>query len=442
MRSRNPAALVPLAFLAAIIVGTALMMLPVSRAGDGHASFVTALFTATSAVCVTGLTVVDTATYWSGFGHVMITLLSELGGYGIVTAATLLTLAVSHRLGLRTRLLAQAEGRSLGLANVKQVLLRVGQVMLVGQAIIAVFLAARFYFAYDLGFGRSVWYGVFHAVSSFNNAGFSLYSDSLVGFVGDWWICLPITVGVIVGSVGFPVLFEVVRERRSPPTWSTHTRLTVAGTAILLAIGFLTLLTFEWSNPDTFGPLSISDKVLAAFTNGSMPRSGGFSSVDFGAMNLETSIVVIVLMFIGGGSASTAGGIKLTTFLLLAYVIWAEVKGEEDVVIGRRRIAETVQRQAVTVALLGVAVVTTATLALSTAADQIPLEQLLFEATSAFATVGLSTGITPGLPAGGHLILVVLMFVGRVGTIATATAIALRSRPRLYRYPEERPIVG
>ena len=439
---RHPAPLVPLAFLAAVAVGTALMMLPGARAGEGRAPFVTALFTATSAVCVTGLTVVDTATYWSGFGHVLITVLTELGGFGIVTAATLLTLTVSHRLGIRTRLLAQAEGRSLGLANVRQVLLRVGQTMLACQAVIAVFLAARFFFGYDYGLGKSLWYGVFHAVSAFNNAGFSLFSDSLIGFVGDWWICVPLTVGVIAGSVGFPVLFEVARERRSPSTWSTHTRLTVIGTAALLVIGFVVMLTFEWSNPHTFGPLGVGDKVLAAFTQGSMPRSGGFASVDIGGMNHETLVVVIALMFIGGGSASTAGGIKLTTFLLLGYVIWAEVRGEQDVAIGRRRIAETVQRQALSVALLGVAIVATGTLALVATAPPLPLERILFEVTSAFGTVGLSTGITPNLAAPAHLILIVLMFVGRVGTIATATALALRSRPRLYRYPEERPIVG
>ena len=439
---QHPAQLVPLAFIGAIAVGTVLMMLPAARAGEDGAPFVTALFTAASAICVTGLTVVDTPTYWSGFGHVLITVLTELGGFGIITAATLLTLTVSDRLGLRTRLLAQAEGRSLGLANVRQVLVRVGETMLACQAVIAVVLAARFYLAYDMSFGQSVWYGIFHAVSAFNNAGFSLFSDSLIGYVGDWWICVPITVGVIVGSVGFPVLFEVARERGHPTTWSTHTRLTVVGTIALLIIGFGVMLSFEWTNPNTFGPLSVADKVLASFTNGSMPRSGGFSSVDFASLNPETNLVVITLMFIGGGSASTAGGIKLTTFLLLAYVIWAEVRGSEDVVIGRRRIAETVQRQALTVALLGVAVVATGTLALVATSHQVPLQALLFEVTSAFATVGLSTGITPDLPAAGHLILVVLMFVGRVGTIATATALALRSRPRFYRYPEERPIVG
>jgi trk system potassium uptake protein TrkH len=438
---RNPASLVPLAFIAAITLGTGLLMLPAARAGESGAPFLTALFTATSAVCVTGLTVVNTPTYWSGFGHVLITLLTELGGFGIITAATLLTLVVSNRLGIRTRLLAQTEGRSLGLANVREVLLRVAQTMLICQGVIAVALAVRFFFGYDYGVGESLWYGVFHAVSSFNNAGFSLFSDSLMGFVGDWWICVPITLGVIVGSVGFPVLFELVREAFMPSTWSTHTRLTVYGSALLLVIGFVVVLTFEWSNPATLGPLGWTEKVLASFTQGSMPRSGGFSSVDIGGYNAETNLVVIILMFIGGGSASTAGGIKLTTFLLLAYVIWAEVKGEDDVVIARRRIAETVQRQALTVALLGVALVTAGTLALI-AASSVPFQPALFEVTSAFATVGLSTGITPDLTVAGQLILVVLMFVGRVGTIATATAIALRSRPRLYRYPEERPIVG
>src|SRR5262249_46832430 len=154
-------------------------------------------------------------------------------------------------LGIRTRLLAQAEGRSLGLANVRQVLVRVGETMLVCQAVIAVVLAARFFLAYDMGFGQSVWYRIFHAVSAFNTVGFGLFSDGLVGYVGDWWISVPITVGVIVGSVGFPVLFEVARERRHPATWSTHTRLTVVGTIALLVIGFGVMLSFEWTNPGT-----------------------------------------------------------------------------------------------------------------------------------------------------------------------------------------------
>ncbi|WP_170148679.1 TrkH family potassium uptake protein [Pseudosporangium ferrugineum] len=432
----------PLAFLGAIAVGTALMMLPAARAEPGHAPFVTALFTATSAVCVTGLSVVDTPSYWSGFGLVLLTVLSQIGGFGIMTLATLLSLLVSRRLGLRSRLLAQAESAGLFGGNVGGVLIRVALVMFASEAVISVVLTLRFWLAYDYPFGRAVWEAVFHAVQAFNNAGFALYPDSLVRFVGDWWICVPLALGVLGGSIGFPVLFELAREWRTPGLWSTHTRLTVWGTVLLSLSGFLVFLTFEWSNPGTLGPLGTSAKILAAFTQDVMTRSGGFNSIDLGAMNTETIAVTNGMMFIGGGSASTAGGIKVTTFLLLAFVIWAEIRGEPDVVIRKRRIAEETQRQAITVALLGVALVAAGTLALILFTENVPFDRALFEVTSAFATVGLSTGITPGLPQPAQVVLVVLMYVGRVGTIAVGTAIALNTRRRLYRYPEERPIVG
>jgi len=439
---RYPARVVPLAFLGAIAVGTALMMLPAARAEDGHAPFVTALFTATSAVCVTGLAVVDTPTYWSTFGHVLITVLSQIGGFGIMTLATLLSLLVSRRLGLRSRLLAQAESAGLLGGNVRGVLVRVAVVMFASEAVISVVLTLRFWLAYDYSFGRSVWEAVFHAVQAFNNAGFALYPDSLVRFVGDWWICVPLALGVLFGSIGFPVLFELAREWRTPGTWSTHTRLTVWGTLLLSVSGFLIFLAFEWSNPGTLGPLSTPAKVLAAFTQDVMTRSGGFNSINMGEMNTETIAVTNAMMFIGGGSASTAGGIKVTTFLLLAFVIWAEIRGEPDVVIAKRRIAEETQRQAMTVALLGVALVAGGTLAVVWLTDGVPFDRVLFEVTSAFATVGLSTGITGSLPESAQVVLVMLMYIGRVGTIAVGTAIALNTRRRLYRYPEERPIVG
>jgi trk system potassium uptake protein TrkH len=439
---RYPARVVPIAFLGAIAVGTALMMLPAARAEPGHAPFVTALFTATSAVCVTGLSVVDTPTYWSGFGLVLLTVLSQVGGFGIMTLATLLSLLVSRRLGLRSRLLAQAESSGLLGGDVGGVLIRVAIVMFASEAAIAVVLTLRFWLGYDYAFGRAVWEAVFHAVQAFNNAGFALYPDSLVRFVGDWWICVPLALGVLAGSIGFPVLFELAREWRKPGCWSTHTRLTVWGTVLLSGSGFLIFLAFEWSNPGTLGPLGAPAKVLAAFTQDVMTRSGGFNSIDLGSMNTETIAVTNAMMFIGGGSASTAGGIKVTTFLLLAYVIWAEIRGEPDVVIRKRRIAEETQRQAITVALLGVALVAAGTLALIASTDHVPFDRALFEVTSAFATVGLSTGITPTLPPAAQGVLVILMYVGRVGTIAVGTAIALNTRRRQYRYPEERPLVG
>lgn len=440
---RHPARIVPLAFLGAVAVGTVLMMLPASRAGSGPgAPFVTALFTATSSVCVTGLAVVDTTTYWSGFGQVMLTVLCQIGGFGIMAMATLLALLVSQRLGLRSRLMAQAEDASLRLGDVRRVLGRIALTMLIFEGSIAVIVGGRFWLGYDYPFGKAIWYGVFHAVQAFNNAGFALFSDSLMGFVNDPWICIPLTIGVIAGSIGFPVLFELAREYRTPDRWSTHTRLTVFGSIVLLVFGLVTFLVVEWDNPETLGPLGVGTKVMTAFFQDAMTRSGGFNTVNVGDLRPETLTISTGLMFIGGGSASTAGGIKLTTFFLLAFVILAELRGEPDVTIGRRRIAESTQRQAMTVALLGVALVAGGTLGLIEATDGVDLQAAVFEVTSAFATVGLSTGITPTLPDTAQMILVLLMFVGRVGTIAVGSAIALNTRRRLYRYAEERPIVG
>ncbi|MDG4821323.1 potassium transporter TrkG [Asanoa sp. WMMD1127] len=439
---QHPARIVPLAFLGAVVIGTLLMMLPAARVEPGATPFVTALFTATSAVCVTGLAVVDTATYWTGFGQVLLTVLSQIGGFGIMALATLLALLVSQRLGLRSRLMAQAEDSSLKMGDVRGLLFRIALTMAVFEGAITVIVGGRFWLAYDYPLGKAAWYGLFHAVQAFNNAGFALFSDSLMGFVDDPWICLPLTIGVIAGSIGFPVLFELFREFGTPSKWSTHTRLTVFGGVVLLVVGFFTILALEWDNPGTLGPLGVGEKMLTAFFQDAMTRSGGFNTVDVGAFHSETLAVSTGLMFIGGGSASTAGGIKLTTFFLLAFVILAELRGEPDVVIGNRRIAESTQRQAVTVALLGVGLVAAGTFALLEATENVAFDAALFEVTSAFATVGLSTGITPQLPTNGQLVLVVLMFIGRVGTIAVGSAIALNTQRRLYRYPEERPIVG
>ncbi|GAA4687474.1 TrkH family potassium uptake protein [Phytohabitans rumicis] len=440
---RHPARIVPFAFLCAIAAGTVLLMLPVSRAEPGHAPFVTALFTSASAICTTGMATVDTATYWSGFGHVMLLVLTQIGGYGIMTMATLLGLLVSRRLGLRSRLMAQAEtSMGLRLGEIRGVMVGTAVVMFASEAVMAVIVAGRLWLTYDEPLGEALWEAGFHAVQAFNNAGFSLRSDGLLGFVDDWWICVPLTLGVIVGGIGVPVLFELGRELRKPAAWSTHTRLTVWGSLVLLAVGFAAVLGLEWGNPGTLGPLGVPEKILASFVQGTIPRSGGFNTLDYSAMNTDTNAITTGLMFIGGGSASTAGGIKVTTFFLLAYVIWTEVRGERDVVVGRRRIAETTQRQATTVALLGVATVAGGTLAVLALTSGVPLDRALFEVTSAFGTTGLSVGLSSTLGDPGQLLLVMLMYVGRVGPVAVASALALNTRRRLYRYPEERPIVG
>jgi trk system potassium uptake protein TrkH len=248
-------------------------------------------------------------------------------------------------------------------------------------------------------------------------------------------------VAIVLGGLGFPVLYELRRDMRRPSRWSVHTKITMAATGLLLVGGFVAMLWAEWTNPATLGPFGTGDKMLASAFHSVSARTAGFNTLDVGSFTSETLVVHDVLMFIGGGSAGTAGGIKVTTFFLLAFVIWAEVRGDPDTTAFGRRIPVAAQRQALTVALLGVAFVASSALALLALTDY-ELSDVLFEVVSAFGTVGLSTGITAGLPPAAQGVVIALMFVGRVGSITVATALALRSRSRLYRLPEERPIVG
>ncbi|UYM24297.1 TrkH family potassium uptake protein [Streptomyces albus] len=438
---RHPAQVVVVSFATAVAAGTGLLMLPVARAGPGGAGVMEALFTSTSAVCVTGLAVVDTPGYWSGFGQAVILALIQVGGFGIMTFASLLVLLVSHRIGLKARMTAAAETKTLGLGDVRSVVTGVVKVSLLLEAVTALALTLRFATAYDEPWPRAAWLGVFHAVSAFNNAGFALYSDSLTGFVTDPWICLPIALAVIAGGLGFPVLFELRRRFRKPRGWSLHTKIVLWASGVFLVGGSAFITALEWSNPATLGPLDAQGKLLAGFFQGVMPRTAGFNSIDTSQMSPASWLGTDVLMFIGGASAGTAGGIKVTTFAVLFFVIYAEIRGEGAVDIFHRRLHGDLQRQALTVVLLSVAAVAITTVVFMVFSDH-TLDQSLFEVTSAFATVGLSTGITADLAPGLQLLLVALMFIGRLGPITVASALALRSRHRLYDLPEERPIIG
>ena len=425
----------------AVLVGTLLLMLPVAQTGIDWTDPVTALFTATSAVCVTGLVVVDTGTYWSTFGEVVILALSQVGGLGTMTLASLLGLAISRKLGLRARVTAATETKAVGLGDVREVVIGVARTSLVVELAVAVVLALRFWAAYDVSPGRAAYLGVFHSVSAFNNAGFALWPDSLVRFATDPWICLPIAASVIVGGIGFPVILELRKRLRTPRAWSMHTKMTLWATGVLLVLGTLLITANEWRNPATLGQLDTPGRLLAGFFQAVMPRTAGFNSIDFAAVNEGTLLITTVLMFIGGGSAGTAGGIKVTTFVLLLLVIWAEVRGERDVQAFDRRIGERVVRQALTIALLSVGLVTAATVVL-VEITRMSTHLVLFEVVSAFGTVGLSTGITADVGTAGHLVLAVLMFVGRLGPITLVSALALRERQRLYHHPEGRPLIG
>ena len=440
-RTLRPARLVALAFALAILVGAVLLSLPVSRAGDGGGSFLTALFTATSAVCVTGLIVVDTPTYYSHVGQVVIAALIQVGGFGIMALTSLLALVVARRLGLRTRLLAQAETGTLELGDVRRILLGVAALSLLFETAVAVALAARLSLGHGYPLGSAIYRGAFHAVSAFNNAGFALWSDNLSRFVTDGWIMLPVAVAIIAGGLGFPVWLELRRRPLAPRRWTLHTKLTLLVTAALVLVGTAAVLGFEWGHPETLGALDTKGKLLAGFFQGITPRTAGFNTLDYNQMEPETLLVSEILMFVGGASASTAGGIKVTTVALLALMVYAELRGDTSVNALGRRIPAPAQRQALTIAVLALLAVVAGTLVLMATSPH-PLGRALFEAVSAFGTVGLSTGITPELGTVGKVSLIVLMFVGRIGPHTVGAALVLRERRRLYEQAEERPIVG
>lgn len=437
----NPFRLLPISFGAMITIGTLLLMLPMSTAAGRKTGFLDALFTATSAVCVTGLAVVDTASHWSGFGQGVILLMIQLGGLGIVTVVSVAIMLVSDRIGLsHTRILAADVGTDT-YGSLAVLVRNIVLTTLAFEALFASMLTARFVIAHDYEPGTAVLHGIFHSISAWNNAGFALYSDNFVGFAQDWFVNIVLCLAVILGGIGFPVLRTLAVHRLDWRAWSVHSKLMVAATSILLVLGTALFLVLEWSNPETLGALPEASRPHSAFFHSVQTRTAGFNSVDVAALNEESLVVSTILMFIGGGSASTAGGIKVTTFALLAFVIWAEIRGDRDVNVFKRRISEGVQRQALTVALVGVGVLAASTLLLMGLGES-GLAASAFEAVSALSTVGLSTGLTVEEGAPARVLLAALMFVGRIGPVVLVAAITLRSRPNLFRYPTDRPLIG
>ena len=437
----HPARAVALGFLLAIVAGTVLLMLPAARSEAGSAPWYVALFTAVSAVCVTGMAIVDTGSYWSLFGQSTIMLLFQLGGVGLMTAATLLGLMVNRSPRLRTRLMTQTESRTLGLGDITNVAKIVVVVSALCQLVLTLLLTLRLHFGHDLDWQGAAWSGLFHAASAFNNAGFSIHPEGMMRFAGDGLVLLPIMAAIVIGGIGFPVLHDLRMRLRDPRHWSLHTKLTLWGTLILLAGGFLAVLLFEWDNPRTMGAFSTADKLLNSMFMSVAARTAGFNTVDIGALTHETWAVHYFLMFVGGGSAGTAGGVKVGTVAILALLVIAEIKGHTDTEAFGRRVGAPAQRQAITVLVLGSVVVALATI-IMLRITHLPTNQVIFEVIAAFGSAGLSTGITADLPVAGQLLLAALMFAGRVGTITLAASLVLGERRMPYRYPEEHPIVG
>jgi potassium uptake TrkH family protein len=438
--ARNPSQLVLAAFVSLIALGTILLRLPFAvDAGLEHPGWLNSLFWATSAATVTGLGTTDISTF-SLFGELVLLALIQVGGFGIMTIGSVLAIIATRRVGLRQRMFVQAEIGAIDFGQLRSLIGSIAKITILVELSIAVILFVHLATVDDIGIGQAAYSSIFHGVSAFNNAGISLYSNSLTQFADDPFVVFPITAAFVIGGLGFPILVEL-RRRVHPRKWSLHARITMAATLLLLVIGPLFVLLAEWTNPETLGFMNVWEKIQAAWFQGVTPRTAGFNTIDIGAQREPTLNFMTALMFIGAGPASTSGGIKVTTFAVLGFALWAEIRGHQDVNVFRRRLPITAIRQAMTVALLAVGIVFVTAITL-TAISPFSLTDTLFESASAFGTVGLSTGITAALPSSGQFLLVVVMLVGRVGSITFIAALALRPQPRAYRFAEERPIIG
>ncbi|SDK42347.1 potassium uptake protein, TrkH family [Arthrobacter sp. ov407] len=436
----SPARLALSAFGLVILVFTALLSLPLASATGQATPLHQAFFTASSAVCVTGLTVVSTAVHWSFFGQLVILVGIFVGGLGTLTLASLLALMVSKRLGVRGKLIAQEAMNAGRLGEVGTLLRIVIVTSVVIEAALALVLIPRFLLLGE-SFPQALWHGVFYAISSFNNAGFTPHSDGIVPYETDLWILVPLMLGVFLGSLGFPVVMVLHQNGLRWKKWNLHTKLTIQVSFILLAAGTVLWGFLEWDNLRTIGDMDLGEKITHALFASVMLRSGGFNLVDQNHMESTTMLLSDALMFAGGGSASTAGGIKVTTIAVMFLAITAEARGDADVKIYGRTIPEGTMRVAISVIVAGATLVSVSALLLLQISHA-SLDRVLFETISAFATVGLSTNLSAELPPSGVYVLALLMFAGRVGTVTLAAGLALRQRSQLYHYPEERPIIG
>lgn len=455
LTTSSPARFAILVFTGLILVTTLLLTLPIARAGERSGTpLADALFTAVSAICVTGLTTVEMSSYWSPFGNVVIILAMQVGGIGVLTIASILGLVVARRMGLRAKLLAASdtnpsrvhsgpvsESQAVRLGEIGTLLATVAiSAIVIELAIFALVFPRLLIDGFDVW--TAIWQGFYISLSAFTNTGFVPFTDGMEQFASDPWMLGVLSIAVFLGAIGFPVIFALARWVKRRQKLSVHARLTLVVTGILLVIGWVAIGLLEWSNTRTLGGQEPIVRPMTAFFTSMMSRSGGLSTVDIGEMNGSTLMVLDMLMFVGGGSASTAGGIKVTTLAVLFLAAIAEARGVKDMEAFERRIPVDVLRLSVSIVLWGATIVATSTIIVLHITKD-PLDYVLFDVISAFATCGLSTGLTgPDLEEPAKYVLAATMWAGRVGTVTLAAALAASERRQLFRRPEERPIVG
>ncbi|AFY85860.1 MAG: Ktr system potassium uptake protein B [Chroococcidiopsis cubana SAG 39.79] len=438
---------ISLGFLAVIAVGTLLLMIPFSSSSGDWTNPIVALFTSTSAVCVTGLSVVDVGTYFSFFGQVILVALVQIGGLGYMTATTFLLVLIGVKFGLRDKVAIQQALDRTGLSNSADLIRSIIGVTLIFE-ITGIFLLLPV-FTPQYGLDRALWLAIFHSVNSWNNAGFSLFKDSFIGFQSSILLNLVVTGLIIFGGIGYGVLFQIyiylrdrLQRKSERVVFSLDLKVAISTSLILLIAGTVAFFLIESRNPNTFGNLSWQNKILAAWFQSVTPRTAGFNTIDIGKMTNAGLFLTIAFMFIGASPGGTGGGIKTTTLRVLTSCTKAILQGKEDVLLYERQIPLNLILKAVGVLVGSIATVILATILISLTDPNIDFIQILFEVVSAFATVGLSTGITANVSAAAKLVLIATMFIGRVGILLLIGAVLGDPRPTAIHYPEENLLVG
>jgi len=442
----QPTQVLVMGFAAVILIGALLLDLPSASQSGQSVGFVNAIFTATSAVCVTGLSVVDTGTHWSLFGKGIILVLIQIGGLGFMTMATMAAIILGKKISLKERLVIQEALNQYSLAGLVRFSKYIVILTFIIEGVGAVLLSFRF--IPEFGWSTGIAYSIFHSVSAFCNAGFDLIGNGrgLTPYVSDPIVSLTISFLIIIGGIGFSVITDVAANKRVKriKRISFHTKMTLFITAALLIIGFVGFTIIEWKNPHTLGGLSVSEKLLAGFFQSTTTRTAGFNTVDFSLMTNASKLLTMMLMFIGGSPASTAGGIKTTTFGIIIFTIISVSKGKNETEVFRRKISRDIVNRALAIAIIGIFLIISVTMILSITDVQFDFMDVLFEAVSAFGTVGLSLGITPELSVFGKILIIFLMFAGRVGILTIVFALARKQNKTnsSVKYPEGKIMVG
>ena len=440
----TPPQILVIGFAAIILTGAVLLMLPVASANGMPLRFLDALFTATSATCVTGLVVVDTGTYFSTFGQIVIILLIQVGGLGFMTMSTLFAFMLKKRISLKERLILQEAMNQGSMEGIVRLIRKVIRYSLTIEFIAAVIFSIRW--SIDLGPATGIYFGIFHAISFFNNAGFDLFGSvsgpfsSLTHYADDMIVNFVAMALIVFGGIGFVVISDLLEFKRNKRL-SLHSKVVLSATGTLILVGAIVIFVFEFSNTKTVGSLSWYGKLLASFTQSVSPRTAGINTVDLASLRQATQFFIIILMFIGASPGSTGGGIKTTTFTTLIGAMIAMIRGKEDIVFFHHRLGKDRILKAITLTMIALFLVITVTMLLSTSEDH-SLLVILFEVTSAFGTVGLSLGLTPDLTDFGKVLIVLTMFAGRLGPLTLAYALGPKTEKELYRYPEGKITIG